>query len=379
MKKIIFFCFLIHVLYRCSPIKDSDSPLIDKVELQLRNDEYKMKLSEIVDSIKYIPLETNDKSLLGDIDRIIVTEDGNYLIADKEIASAVFLFTSQGQFVRQIGNRGDSPDEYLKIEDMAYYDHKVYIWDSANRKVLEYNIEGELLSTFKFEYAAYYFSCTGEKEFAFFCDYAHNQKLLNKGKLPNLIKYNANNNEWDFDLFFDEQIPSQAYLLSLNNLSGNNLYSAMDDTIYQVTSDLVKRKYVLDYKENYKKNRKEYLSQFKPGNSDSYFSSEKMFPQLITYFECDRVNVFFLRLGEYLHYAFYYPDSNLCKEASSKGCPITNDIDNAASFFIRYARENILYSVLEPEVLIEKEPRLSEKLNIKVDDNLLLVKMFIKK
>lgn len=100
MKKIIFFCFLIHVLYGCSPIKDSDFPLIDKVELQLRNDEYKMKLSEIVDSIKYIPLETNDKSLLGDIDRIIVTEDGNYLIADKEIASAVFLFTSQGQFVR---------------------------------------------------------------------------------------------------------------------------------------------------------------------------------------------------------------------------------------------------------------------------------------
>lgn len=61
------------------------------------------------------------------------------------------------------------------------------------------------------------------------------------------------------------------------------------------------------------------------------------------------------------------------------GNPIINDMDKAASFFLLYAKGNMLYSVLAPGVLIENNPDLAKRLNVKEDDNLLVVKMFVKR
>lgn len=378
MKRRILYLLLLSLLIGCSPVSKTEISDIDKISLQLKEENYKMNLSEIVDSIAYIPLETTEKSLLGDIDRMIVTEAGEYLIVDKEIASVLLLFTSEGKFVRQIGIKGDAPEEYIKIEDVAYYNRKVYIWDSANRKILEYNMNGELLNIYKSNYVAYSFSCIGERIFAFFCDYAHNPDLSYRGKLPNLLKYNANSDDWKMDLFFDENIPSQAYVSGLNCLSENILYSPMNDTIYEISSNDIKGKYVLDYSEIYKKNKKEYFAQFTNKNTTTHWDEKKDFPVLVTYFTCNSMNIFFIRSGKYLYYTFYFPELGITKEASAIGNPIINDIDNTASFFLRYAKDNILYSVLEPNILIDNNPILAKKIKIKSDDNLLIVKMFIK-
>lgn len=192
MKNGLLYFLLLLFVQGCSSVSKSEMSCTEKVTLQLKEGNYQMNLSEIVDSIVYIPLETAEKSLLGDIDRIIVTETGEYLIADKEVASRLFLFTPGGKFVCQIGSRGAAPEGYVKIEDIAYYNRKAYIWDSASRKILEYSMEGELLNIYKFDYTADYFSCIGDRKFAFFCDYAHNSNLSHEGQLPNLLQYDVN-------------------------------------------------------------------------------------------------------------------------------------------------------------------------------------------
>lgn len=350
---------------------------IDNIVLKLSETDTKINLSEFVDSIAYIPLETNDQSLLGDINRIIVTENGDYLIADKEIASEVFVFDSMGHFLHKIGKRGKSPSEYIKLEDISYYNQSVYIWDSGNRKILEYSLNGEWKNSYDFNYIAYSFSCVGDNEFVFYCDYVPNRELLKDNECPNFIRYNAETMSVESDLYFDKDVPSRAYLLSLNNLSNNNIYSTMNDTIYKVDGDLLKRKYVLNYKDSYKSNRESYINDILSSNSRDW-SNKYLFPQLITYFECKNMDLFFLRFGKYLCYLFYYPETGLCREASSTTCPIVNNIDGTAPFFIRYSKDNVLYSVVEPELIIEKNSTLADSLGLSIDDNLVLVKMFVK-
>lgn len=374
-------CFALGILCACSPKQnESDVFEIEKIRFQLKEGEHLMNLSEIVDSIVYIPLETTDRSLLGEIDQVLLTESGEYLIADKVISSTLLLFAADGKFIRQIGTKGEGPKEYAAIEDVAYRQGKVYIWDSTGRKVLEYNLKGEVLNTYSVNCIAYSFTCIGEKEFAFFCEYTPNTMLSRNGTSPNLIGYDAKNETWTFDLFFDEAPSAQAYVMGLNSLSGHILCAPMNDTIYDVSSHEVKRKYVLDYPEVYKKNKRAYLAQFDPALAGTERIDEHTFPMWINRFETEQMDIYFIRVGDYLHYAFYYPESGTCIEASSSmGLPIFNDLDHTVPFLLQYAKGDVLYAVLPPEMLMEKNPMEAKKLGVKSDDNLLIVKMFVKR
>lgn len=90
------------------------------------------------------------------------------------------------------------------------------------------------------------------------------------------------------------------------------------------------------------------------------------------------MNLLFLRMGSTFYYVLYYPETGVCREASSTTNPIVNDIDETAQFIIYYSKDNVLYSVMEPELIIEKNPSLAKSLSLSYDDNLVLVKMFLK-
>lgn len=53
--------------------------------------ESNIKLSSLVDSIYYIPLETKDEFLIGNIDKLIVTDKEIYVL-DKNITTATYCF-----------------------------------------------------------------------------------------------------------------------------------------------------------------------------------------------------------------------------------------------------------------------------------------------
>lgn len=382
---IIFFCLCL-CLFSCEQNVRNQTDCA-KIQLPLGQKENRINLSEIADSIQYIPLETKDGCLIGNIDKILQTDENEYLIVDKEISASIFLFDKTGTFLHKIGNRGGAKGEYVTIEDVAYYKGNVYVWDSAGKKVLKYSKDNVFMSSFNFDYTAYSMAIINDNRFAFCCDYTPNHKLSKKDKYPSLIIYDIKNTEVSSYLYFDSTLSPYAYQSTLNNLYNNNLYLPLNDTIYKVTDAGLERKYALCYKDNYLKKKNAYSEKSKTENittSDAIKSfNEDSFPHLITYFECDKLDILFMRMGDYLYYGFYYPASGKYRECSArKTNPVVNDIDDVAQFSPRYSKENILYSIIDPIRLLQskmnEDSLCKRKVQLHEDSNPVIVRIFMK-
>src|SRR5665648_694175 len=107
----IFICFLF--LYGCISCNNSCKVVagppyaifwekeIDNIQLT--------NLTEIGSTITYVPLETSEKSLLGDLFQITAS---NSFITVKDNFSSVLIFDASGDFLRQISRKGRGPGEF---------------------------------------------------------------------------------------------------------------------------------------------------------------------------------------------------------------------------------------------------------------------------
>jgi len=78
-----------------------------------------LQLSDIVESIEYVPLETSSYCLLKTITphHFVLTE--NYILINNQ--KAIYLFNRSGKFIAQIGRIGQGPGEYLEVSRNATY------------------------------------------------------------------------------------------------------------------------------------------------------------------------------------------------------------------------------------------------------------------
>lgn len=97
----------------------------------------------------YIPLETNNNCLIGDIHKIILSS-GYFLIQSDE---NLFQFDINGKFVRKIASQGRGPGEYLGITDYSVDDSTlhIHILDVYGQKIVIYNMLGEFIEEKKCE------------------------------------------------------------------------------------------------------------------------------------------------------------------------------------------------------------------------------------
>ena len=362
----------------------SDHELIS-IHLPLAQEERPINVSEIADSITYLPLETSQQALIGSVDKLIVTEDQRFIVVDKEIARSIFLFDSTGKFLHAIGHTGTGPGEYTQLEDVSYYKGKLFVWDSSLKKILIFSTNDEYLGACPFEYTAYSLCNLTSTILAFCCDYTPNRELTEKGSCPSLLFVDIEKGgKPRTALPFPTSTAAAAYQATLNNLCHQNLYLPLNDTIYKISKDGYEKKYVLDYAAAYKQEKESYVkrSQTEPLTADDAIQSfqNDRFPHLITYFECEGVDVFFMRMQSYLYYGFYYPLSGTYKEGSTaKGLPVINDIDGIAPFLPRSSEGNVIYSVMPTSVLLEHDSENSHRTQgIHEDDNPVIVKFHMK-
>ena len=103
-----------------------------------------MDIYDIVDSISYIPLETSEKCLLGELQRI--KRDGDFYFV--EDAKGLFVFGKGGRFLNEIGHKGNAPGEYLYMDNF-YLDRKdkqVCIINNVQKRILRYAYDGTYVS-----------------------------------------------------------------------------------------------------------------------------------------------------------------------------------------------------------------------------------------
>jgi len=118
---------------------DNNIPVIDVAGAV--NTERIAKISEIAESIEYIPLETNEKSFLPGIGKNFIYEDSVFFIGRK---LELLMFDLNGNYTGTINRLGRGPGEYLTMNPQVLgSDKRVPI--STMGKIMEYDREGNYI------------------------------------------------------------------------------------------------------------------------------------------------------------------------------------------------------------------------------------------
>ena len=96
--------------------------------------------SSIFKSVEAITLD-NSKTLLGGINKLLVHRNQFYILDTR--SKGVYVFSRQGQFVRQIGAQGVAPHEYVDCRDFTINTEtdEVLVYDRFQNRIYKYNAE----------------------------------------------------------------------------------------------------------------------------------------------------------------------------------------------------------------------------------------------
>ena len=115
------------------------------------NSDRVVNISEIADTVEYIPLETMDESLVGKLQKnnIFFERGLFYLILE---SGEIALFNYNGLYIRRFDKLGRGPGEYTQIADLDvdYVTGNIFIENMST--INEYSIVGDFLGSIQFPY-----------------------------------------------------------------------------------------------------------------------------------------------------------------------------------------------------------------------------------
>ena len=133
-----------------------------------------LTLSDLVEQVEYIPLETNGNCSVGKIASYDVSE--NYIVVLNSQANKVFLFNKNGRFVTQIGRQEQDGSDFFSPKCVYLDELKNCVYVHDNHKLLMYDFSGKLLNSFSFDFCNNY------------SIYAYNDNRFVSGILNDLCK-----------------------------------------------------------------------------------------------------------------------------------------------------------------------------------------------
>jgi len=156
-----FFSIALFVLLVSSCQQESATTPTDNadktLEVDLDRARTDFKLSEIVDTTYFVPLETHEDCLIGSIGKIIF-HDSLIVVLDSPVKGpgSVYLFNQRGKFVRTVGSIGRGPGEYGLGTDMELVDGRIQVLDNS-RRIFTYGLDGTFIGRKRFGFTAFNF------------------------------------------------------------------------------------------------------------------------------------------------------------------------------------------------------------------------------
>ena len=114
---VIIYCWIACLLASCAGGASSDAIEVNLLHTDVDTIAY----SAFVDSIEYIPLETTEECLVGEVTDVVMADDRLFVFDAKQ--QEVWSFDRSGRYVGRLGRRGEGPGEYLSIAQFEY-DHR---------------------------------------------------------------------------------------------------------------------------------------------------------------------------------------------------------------------------------------------------------------
>lgn len=206
--------------------------------------------NEIIDSIWYLPLETNKKSLIENIEKVILHE-GNVYVLDV-FSNSLLKFDLQGRFITQIGEEGKGPNEYVSPMDFEIVNKEILILDDRAGVVKYYDLDGKFLKDEKLSFRMNQFIFT--KENRFLCNIATRGNF----HIPQISDFKLISCQPDWKIFgkgdeYNAELESnQSFSRKVLTKSGENIIynPSFDYFIYEIESGILKKKYYVDVGKN---------------------------------------------------------------------------------------------------------------------------------
>lgn len=102
-----------------------------------------ISINELIDSIKYIPLQTTEESLIAEVNKLICT-DHYYFILDSDIGKNVFIFSNEGTFIKRIPT-GEGPEEIYNPGDIAINEEEKHLIIYNRKGLSSYDFQGNFI------------------------------------------------------------------------------------------------------------------------------------------------------------------------------------------------------------------------------------------
>ena len=134
-----------NVLGSIKPINIEYEGSVFNIETYLRQQNNSILAKDLIDTAWYIPLETRNDVLIGEIDKIIVSKN-NIVIGDFFTSKNIFVFDSLGRFQFKL-NKGKGPGEINNPTDFILdTSHELLlVFDGTLHKLLTLDLSGNIL------------------------------------------------------------------------------------------------------------------------------------------------------------------------------------------------------------------------------------------
>ena len=164
----IIVLFSICLWSACKKTSDEhiDDHLASHISIDVSNIEFTMKASELFSKVDFIPLETNDVSLIGSIDKLLIYGQ-RYFIMDKQTLS-VMIFSDKGQFIHKISKPGNGPDEYTTLYNLFIDEKNKWFIMDTDTKLFYYHLDSYELIEAKKKYHNSDVAYLGNNTFAYY-------------------------------------------------------------------------------------------------------------------------------------------------------------------------------------------------------------------
>ncbi len=246
MKIIIGFLFIGLLISGCNAENKTNSSL-NILEINPIEAQEKVKLSEFVDSVKYIRLQTDSNCVMGRIAKLIIKN--KYIYACDVSQMVVFVFDKQGNYVSKLDKRGKGPDEYLNFAGVFIDDNEEFIEVFTRRgKFIKYsNLSFNLID--KNDMDPVFSNSSRKINNTYYFATQQNQNIIN-GKKTNaglvivrnnkvkktLFDKKIDNNNLSFSAIKENLTINDKNELFVSIMYDNNFYQIQDLTAFPVFS-----------------------------------------------------------------------------------------------------------------------------------------------
>lgn len=259
--KLVLNIIIIFILFSCKNENNINSENVEVIDLSNSfDDKKKVNLSEVVEKVEYIQLQTDSSCLISRIrnpSKDIQFFNNEILINDR--TNSLLQFSNSGEFLKKIGEIGKGPGEYLRVDAFTFFQEEgfIIVFSAAQRKAMVYDKNGNFQRDIKIDFwpmdvmsignNLIFINTLGRRNLT---DYYNLSVISSDGKLKKRLLFKPKEKILEDKMEFRLQgFRGSGYLLNnIFHYFEKNSYEM--DTIWKITNSFnIIPKYIVDLKE----------------------------------------------------------------------------------------------------------------------------------